>query len=114
MGLAERKTEEQSTTEAPRHRGNAQSEGIGGPATAGEGVPVQKAQESSRKAKAPGYSPGPTQTKKGAPTQVESEFGGFSEVEVVDFHGGDDHFEGFFGGGAQRRAEGFDILQQFD
>jgi hypothetical protein len=29
------------------------------------------------------------------------ELGGFGEVEVVDFPGEDDHFEGFFGGGAR-------------
>jgi hypothetical protein len=33
------------------------------------------------------------------------EFGDFGEVEVVDFHGGDDHLEGFFAGGANGRAE---------
>jgi hypothetical protein len=42
------------------------------------------------------------------------EFGGFGEVEVVDFHGGDDHCEGFFGGGAGRGGHGFDVLQKFD
>ena len=33
------------------------------------------------------------------------EFGDFGEVEIADLHGGDDHFEGFFAGGADGGAD---------
>src|SRR5258708_26176146 len=44
----------------------------------------------------------------------ESEFGGFGEVEIVDFHGGNDHFEGFFGGGADGGRHGFDVFEELN
>src|SRR5271169_3067372 len=40
--------------------------------------------------------------------------GDFGEVEIVDFHGGDDHFEGFFAGGADDGAEQLGIIEHFD
>jgi len=42
------------------------------------------------------------------------ELGDFGEVEIVDFHGGDDHLEGFFAGGADGGAEQFDVVEHFD
>ena len=35
----------------------------------------------------------------------------FAEVEIADFHWGNNHFERFLGGGAAGRAEGLDILE---
>jgi hypothetical protein len=35
-------------------------------------------------------------------------------MEIADFHGGDDHFEGFFAGGANGGAEELDIVEHFD
>src|SRR5258708_7543860 len=49
-----------------------------------------------------------------APIRKESKFGGFGEVEIMNFHGWDDHFEGFFGGGADGRRHGFDVLEKLD
>ncbi len=42
------------------------------------------------------------------------ELGDFGEVEVTDFHGGDDHFEGFFAGGADGGAEEVGVFEHFD
>src|SRR6267154_25774 len=42
------------------------------------------------------------------------ELGDFGEVEIVDFHGGDDHLEGFFAGGADGGAQQFHVVQHFD
>src|SRR5258708_5159301 len=35
-------------------------------------------------------------------------------MEIVDFHGGDDHFEGCFAGGADGGAQQFHVIQHFD
>src|SRR6266478_4423871 len=38
----------------------------------------------------------------------------FGEVEIVDFHGGDDHLEGFFTRGADGGAQQFHVIEHFD
>src|SRR5580693_7584067 len=35
-------------------------------------------------------------------------------MEIVDFHGRDDHFEGFFAGGADRGAQKINVIEHFD
>jgi hypothetical protein len=35
-------------------------------------------------------------------------------VEIVDFHDGDDHLEGFFACGTDGRAEQFNVIEHFD
>src|SRR5277367_3039690 len=42
-----------------------------------------------------------------------SKLGYFAEIKIVDFHGGHDHFESLFAGGANRRAEHLHIAQRF-
>ncbi len=44
-------------------------------------------------------------------SHVPLELGRFGQVEIFDFHGGDYHFEGFFGGGAGGGGHGFDVLE---
>src|SRR5215469_5421323 len=39
-----------------------------------------------------------------------SKLGDFAEMKIADFHWGNHHFEGFFGGGAAGGAEAFNIL----
>jgi hypothetical protein len=46
--------------------------------------------------------------------EIGLELGDFGEMEIVDFHGGDDHLEGFFAGGADGGAAQFDVVEHFD
>jgi hypothetical protein len=39
------------------------------------------------------------------------EFRNFAKVKFPDFHWGNDHFEGFLGGSAVGRSQGFDVLE---
>jgi hypothetical protein len=45
----------------------------------------------------------------GSDAARQLEFGGFAEVKIADFHGRNDHFEGFFTGGAPGLAQLFNI-----
>src|SRR5260370_7206787 len=46
--------------------------------------------------------------------ETRLELGDFGKVEIEDFHGGEDHLEGLFAGGADGGTEQFDIIEHLD
>ncbi len=42
------------------------------------------------------------------------ELGDFRKMKITNFHGGDDHLEGLFAGGADGGAKQFDVIEHFD